>query len=125
MCRFKFCIAMENSITEDYVTEKVYDALAAGCVPIYYGAPNIERFIPTADSIINYRDFMDPVKLGQEVRRLSENETAYAEKLAWRNQPERWSKAFRDLVQLAESDVHPQCKVCQVKIPSLSHLDIQ
>ena len=32
---------MENSLAEDYVTEKVYDALAAGCLPIYYGAPNI------------------------------------------------------------------------------------
>jgi hypothetical protein len=29
--------AMENSISEDYVTEKVWDALVAGCVPIYYG----------------------------------------------------------------------------------------
>ena len=32
---------MENSLAQDYVTEKVYDALAAGCLPIYYGAPNI------------------------------------------------------------------------------------
>jgi len=39
--RYKFCIAIENSLAMDYVTEKVYDALAAGCVPIYYGAPNI------------------------------------------------------------------------------------
>jgi hypothetical protein len=29
--------AMENSISEDYVTEKVWDALVSGCVPIYLG----------------------------------------------------------------------------------------
>ena len=39
--RYKFCIAIENSLATDYVTEKIYDSLAAGCLPIYYGAPNI------------------------------------------------------------------------------------
>jgi hypothetical protein len=29
---------MENSIRLDYITEKVWDALAAGCVPIYMGS---------------------------------------------------------------------------------------
>lgn len=33
--------AIENTNTRDYVTEKVYDALAAGCVPIYWGARNV------------------------------------------------------------------------------------
>ncbi len=34
--RYRFCIAMENTIAHDYVTEKLWDAFAAGCVPIYY-----------------------------------------------------------------------------------------
>ena len=34
--RYRFCIAMENTVAHDYVTEKLWDALAAGCVPIYY-----------------------------------------------------------------------------------------
>ena len=105
---------MENSIAVDYVTEKIYDALAAGCIPIYWGAPNIESFVPTKDSIIDYRDFMDPDKLGDEIRRLSSNETAYQAKLAWRDKPETWSDAFKRLMKIAESPDHPQCKVCQV-----------
>jgi hypothetical protein len=28
--RYKFCVAMENSISVDYVTEKIWDALSAG-----------------------------------------------------------------------------------------------
>ncbi len=32
----------ENSNTVDYVTEKIWHALQSGCVPIYWGAPNID-----------------------------------------------------------------------------------
>jgi alpha-1,4-fucosyltransferase len=39
----KFCIAMENNLGDDYVTEKVWDCLRAGAVPVYYGAKNAAR----------------------------------------------------------------------------------
>ena len=45
----------ENSIATDYVTEKLYDAFVAGCVPVYYGAPNVEDLLPDPDSIIDCR----------------------------------------------------------------------
>lgn len=48
-------VMQENSIATDYVTEKLYDAFVAGCVPLYYGAPNIEDLLPDPDSIIDYR----------------------------------------------------------------------
>eukprot|EP00884_Botryococcus_braunii_P004805 jgi/Botrbrau1/14325/Bobra.0287s0017.1 len=41
---YKFCVCMENSLARGYVTEKVYDGLVAGCLPIYYGAPDIANF---------------------------------------------------------------------------------
>lgn len=37
MQRHKFCFAIENNLHEDYVTEKVWDCIAAGAVPIYRG----------------------------------------------------------------------------------------
>lgn len=49
--KYKFCIAFENSRVPHYVTEKLPDALYAGCVPIYWGDPyadeqfNIGAFI--------------------------------------------------------------------------------
>ena len=45
----------ENSISADYVTEKLFDAFAGGCVPIYLGAPNIEAFLPDPDAIVDMR----------------------------------------------------------------------
>jgi len=38
---YKYCIVIENSAT--YVSEKLFDALFAGCIPIYVG-PDLESF---------------------------------------------------------------------------------
>lgn len=38
--QFKFNLCPENSNNEGYVTEKIFDALTAGCIPIYWGANN-------------------------------------------------------------------------------------
>jgi len=34
---YKFCLCPENGLHPGYVTEKLFDAYAAGCVPLYYG----------------------------------------------------------------------------------------
>lgn len=45
----KFTIAMENSQAPGYTTEKITDAFAAKCIPIYWGDPKItEEFNPKA-----------------------------------------------------------------------------
>ena len=43
---YRFSIAIENSCTPSYITEKFYDCIIAGCVPLYYGAPNIGDYFP-------------------------------------------------------------------------------
>jgi len=35
--RYQFALALENSLAHDYVTEKFYQPLIAGAVPIYLG----------------------------------------------------------------------------------------
>lgn len=52
LCRYKFCVAMENSIRQDYMTEKMWDALAAGCVPIYLGSSNAPQIIPDSSGVV-------------------------------------------------------------------------
>ncbi len=56
MSHYKFAFCFENSCIPGYITEKIFDAFSAGCVPIYLGAPNIDFYIPI-NSFINYRDF--------------------------------------------------------------------
>jgi len=41
---YKFHIAIENFITDDYFSEKIMDALICSCSPIYMGAKNIDNY---------------------------------------------------------------------------------
>ena len=54
--QYRFAIAYENSRETGYITEKLWDCFAAAVVPIYWGAPNIESYIPS-DCYIDRRKF--------------------------------------------------------------------
>jgi len=54
---YKFAICYENvRDVPGYITEKIFDCLFAGCIPIYRGASNITAHIP-ADCFIDFRDY--------------------------------------------------------------------
>lgn len=60
---YKFSICFENTSNEyGAITEKIFDCFASGCVPIYYGAPNINEYIP-ANCFIHYSDFSSDTEL--------------------------------------------------------------
>lgn len=53
-----FGLVIENIQMPGYITEKIIDTIAAGVIPIYLGAPDIEDFVPK-DCFINMRDFFN------------------------------------------------------------------
>lgn len=60
---FKYCLCFENlTDVNGYITEKIFDCLKARCVPIYWGATNVEKYIPK-NCFIDFRDFQDYEKL--------------------------------------------------------------
>ncbi|KAK8952509.1 Alpha-(1,4)-fucosyltransferase [Platanthera zijinensis] len=83
MSHYKFVLAIENTVTESYVTEKLYYALDAGAVPIYFGAPNVWDFIPPG-SIVDGSKFSSPEELASYVKSVADDPVAYAEFHAWR-----------------------------------------
>lgn len=45
--KYKFAFCYENMKDQQgYITEKIFDVMVAGCVPIYWGATNIDRYVP-------------------------------------------------------------------------------
>lgn len=40
--QYKFTLAIENAVCEDYITEKLWRPLIVGSVPIYYGSPSFK-----------------------------------------------------------------------------------
>jgi GR25 family glycosyltransferase involved in LPS biosynthesis len=73
---YKFCLTYENSKGAGYVTEKILAAKAAGCVPIYWGAPNVTDDFP-AGSFLNANDFETSDDLLAAVKELDEDEVKW------------------------------------------------
>ncbi len=44
--RYAFCLCFENMAMNGYITEKLFDCLYAGTIPLYLGAPDILRYVP-------------------------------------------------------------------------------
>lgn len=90
-----FTLAFENSNEPGYVTEKYYQALAAGSVPVYLGAPDIGDFAPTApaaSSLVAVSAFKGGVKeraegLAARLWGLARSEAEYGAMLAWKRGP--------------------------------------
>ena len=100
--RYRFDLAFENSISRDYLSEKFFDSLAAGCVPVYRGAPNIEEFAPGDHCFINAADFHGPRELAEFLLHLTHHPAEYEAYFAWKTRP--WRDAFLQKIAIAEVD---------------------
>lgn len=57
LSQYKFNICFENmKNTPGYITEKIWDAFKARCVPIYWGASNVTDYIPE-NTFIDFRKY--------------------------------------------------------------------
>jgi hypothetical protein len=89
IARYKFTIALENTAAQDYVTEKFFDPLLAGSVPVYLGAPNIDAFAPGDRCFINTADFPNPMSLAAYLNYLGHDISAYQKYFDWKSKPFR------------------------------------
>jgi alpha(1,3/1,4) fucosyltransferase len=80
---YRYSIAFENVNNEPgYICEKMFDSFSAGCIPIFYGAPNVTELIPK-NTFINYQDFKNLTEL--EIFLESIDEKKYSEYLSYIN----------------------------------------
>ncbi len=79
--KYKFSIAFENSLKSGYSTEKIYDALVAHTIPIYWGNPRIAEDF-NAKRFINCHDFPSFEAVIEHVKYLDTNTEAYVNMLA-------------------------------------------
>ncbi|XP_040266455.1 3-galactosyl-N-acetylglucosaminide 4-alpha-L-fucosyltransferase FUT3-like [Bufo bufo] len=107
LSKYKFYLAFENSIHEDYITEKLWsNSFVAGTVPVVMGPPreNYERFIPP-DSFIHVDDFSSSQELASYLLSLDKDDQKYQKYFKWRSsyQPVKPRKTW----------VTEYCKICK------------
>ena len=76
----KFSIVCENSSSPGYTTEKLVQALAANCIPIYWGDPAVEKVF-NKKAFINVQDYSTIEEVVERVREIDENDDMYCSML--------------------------------------------
>lgn len=108
--KYKFVIAFENAVCNDYVTDIFYDPLLTGSVPVYFGAPNINEFIPGNKCYIDVRAFNSPKELAEYLNFCLNNDIEYMKYHEWRNKT--FIKSFSKKVEV--QDTNPFIRLCEL-----------
>lgn len=82
--KYKFYLSFENALCEDYVTEKLFEAMKNFIIPVVFnGAANMTHFLPPK-SYINANDFESAEQLGMFLTNLMNNESDYLSYFWWK-----------------------------------------
>lgn len=73
----------------DYVSEKVWDSLMAGCIPIYLGSSTVSSLVPDPSGIIIYDadgkgNVSTPEQLDELLYEIGSNKERYEAMIAWK-----------------------------------------
>jgi alpha(1,3/1,4) fucosyltransferase len=79
--RYKFTLAVENTIWPGYMTEKLADPMFADSIPIYVGDPQAQLSFDT-DSYIDFARFSSMKEMLEFVREVDNNRDLYLKMLA-------------------------------------------
>lgn len=74
--KHKFSICFENECYPGYTTEKLTEAFAAGCIPIYLGDPEVGRIF-NKKAFVDCRDFDSFADAVAFVKKIDENDELY------------------------------------------------
>ena len=80
---YKFFFVFENSICEDYITEKFFDTLRHDIIPVVMGKLDYNFWIPPS-GFINALDYQNAEDLAKYLINLSNDEEAYNKYFDWK-----------------------------------------
>ncbi len=81
--KYKFTIAFANECSTGYTSEKIYHAMLANSIPIYWGNPEVHRDFNTK-SFVNLHQYRSMQEAIQKVIELDRNDNLY---LSYLNEP--------------------------------------
>lgn len=88
---FKFFLAFENGVCQDYITEKYWKYLELGLVPVVLGGANYsDPRLAIPGSFIDASRFKSVKDLAAYLNYLDKNDTAYNEYFEWKQKYKIW-----------------------------------
>eukprot|EP00123_Amoebidium_parasiticum_P016877 comp23620_c0_seq1/m.40216 comp23620_c0_seq1/g.40216 ORF comp23620_c0_seq1/g.40216 comp23620_c0_seq1/m.40216 type:complete len:523 (-) comp23620_c0_seq1:139-1707(-) len=115
-----FHFAAENSDCDHYHTEKLFQALRVGAVPVYMGGKTITDYVPPG-SIIDVRDFATPELLADYLKKVAADKNLYMQYHAWRTRPLPFYVIDKINIGLEERTPEWYCKVCRLVRSEANH----
>lgn len=85
LAQYKFNIAFENAVCNDYMTEKLFRPFEVGAVPIVMGSPAAKDWMPNEKSAVFVNDFKHPKDLADFVKYLNANDDEYAQYMRYKD----------------------------------------
>ena len=80
---YKFYLSFENSVCDDYVTEKFFNILDYNVIPVTYSGANFSALAPP-HSYINTLDFVSVSKLSKYLLEVTADDELYASYFWWK-----------------------------------------
>ena len=107
MKKHLFHLVIDKSLEKDFVEEEVFQALSAGVIPVYFGAPNILDHVPP-NSIISAADY-GKEGTAARIQEIANNRTLWESFHEWRTHefPQHLKEKF------AFTRDSPLCRVCR------------
>ena len=80
---YKFYLSFENSISDEYLTEKVWQAMKRYLVPVVLGGANYSKILPP-NSYIDVANFTSPKALAGYLKQVAGNMDLYRSYFEWK-----------------------------------------
>ena len=106
---YKIHLAFENGASPNFVTDKIYQAFAAGVLPVWMGTRDVSEAVPKG-SYIDVADFDSPKSLALYLAKVLSNDTLYQSYFEWKYKP--FDKEFEDRFRVLWS-VPFKCRLCR------------
>jgi len=116
---YRVYLAFENTAEAGYVTEKVMDGYEAGAVPAYWGAPDIDHFVPPRSMIhINTTDERSLPRAAAQIMAVLDGQSQWEAFMGWKSEDVASWKAhdgqqLQALWSSSKLDGGGSCRMCK------------
>ena len=75
--KHRMVVTFENTIQNDYITEKIVFCYKSGVIPVYWGPPEIHQWVPGNHTFIDPQKFKGPKELAEYLKRVDEDDDLF------------------------------------------------